>query len=69
MPNRFSEKELNDMLEGYQNFCLRGVEITSPIHYNGPDLCRQLIRMKSLVRRFIDTPNGILLQALKEEIQ
>ncbi len=39
----FTLEELYNMLEEYQKFTCNDFTITSPIHANGPDMCRQLI--------------------------
>lgn len=51
---KFTEKELNDMLEAYQGFCCRGVEITSPIHLHGPAMCQELLRLHKQFKDLLD---------------
>lgn len=65
----FTDAQLNDMLEEHRGFRLVGVTITSPIHAAGLDMCRQLLRLKQLVRDFINTPQATTLKTLWEELQ
>lgn len=44
MKQEFELSDLYNMLEQYQGFVSNGIEITSPIHRNGPEMCMQLIK-------------------------
>lgn len=64
----FTKAQLNNMLEEYQSFICRGVEITSPIHANGPDLCRQLLSLKQKVSDFLEHGTMRSLKELQKEL-